>query len=194
MFRRRKKLPLPHLVRQWIWPRRGWKRAIVYYWHRLHRIPGTAESIAAGFGLGLACAFSPPIGAHAILHAALAWMFGANVIAALLGTLCVNPWTAPPIWYACYEVGTLILPPPVESNVGLAQFVAMFGALTRAMLALDGELFFRAVWPVFRPMLIGSIPLGLIAGFVAYFALVPVLRRIHLRRAHSRAGRTKGHE
>lgn len=193
MFRRRQKLPLHMKIRHWLWPRRGWKRAITYYWHRLHRIPGTAESIAAGFSVGLGCAFSPLLGTHAVIAAILAWALGGSVVAALIGTLAINPWTAPPVWFACYEVGVWLLPAVPDSHVGLAEFVAMFGALTHATAALDGELFGRAVWPVLRPMLIGSIPLGLAAGFVAYFALVPVLRRMHLRRANRRSGGTKDH-
>lgn len=176
-----------------MWPRRGWKRAITYYWHRLHRIPGTAESIAAGFAIGLGCGFSPLLGTHAVLAVAMAWAMGGSVIAALIGTLAINPWTAPPVWFASYELGAWLLPEAPDSHVGLTEFIAMFGALTRAAIALDGALFERAVWPVLRPMLIGSIPLGLAAGFVAYFVLVPVLRRIHLRRANKTAGR-KGNE
>jgi uncharacterized protein (DUF2062 family) len=194
MFKRRRKLKPHQRIRQWMWPRRGWKRAITYYWHRLHRIPGTAESIAAGFAIGVGCGFSPLLGTHALIAAAMAWAMGGSLIAAMIGTLSINPWTAPPVWFACYELGAWLLPEAPDSHVGLAEFAAMFGALTRSVIALDGALFERAVWPVLRPMLVGSIPLGLAAGFVAYFTLVPVLRRIHLRRANSRAGRTKGDE
>ena len=194
MFRRREKPPLLMRIRNWFWPRRGWKRAIAFYWHRLKRIPGTPESIAAGFACGLACAFSPLLGTHTILAALLAWGMGGSVIAALVGTLCLNPWTAPPVWYASYELGALILPGSDGHKAGIAEFVAMFGALTRSALSLNGELFMQAVWPVFRPMLVGSIPLGIVAGFVAYFALAPVLRRVQENRALKRGRRAEGHD
>lgn len=192
MFRRREKLPWYLRLRYWLWPRRGWKRAIAFYWHRLKRIPGTPESIAAGFACGLACAFSPLIGTHTILAVLLAWGMGGSIIAALIGTLVINPWTAPPVWYANYKVGVWILPGEDGALAGINEFLAMFGALTRSALALDGDLFMRAVWPVLRPMLVGSIPLGIIAGFVAYFALAPVLRQVQESRAQKRqAGRKK---
>ena len=41
MFRRRSKLNLRARLRQAVWPRAGWRRAAVYTYKRLIRLPGT---------------------------------------------------------------------------------------------------------------------------------------------------------
>lgn len=187
MFRRRDALSLSLRIRHWLWPRTGWGRAATYYWHRLQRIPGTPASIAAGFACGLAVSFSPLIGLHLLLGFGLAWALRASLLAAAIGTLLVNPWTAPAVWFSTYYVGTLLLPGEASFGSGLSKFVAMFVAMTEAALKFDLVLFERAVWPVFLPMLVGSLPVGLVVGFVTYFALEPVIRAVQARRAASRA-------
>ncbi|MDX2222266.1 MAG: DUF2062 domain-containing protein [Rhodospirillaceae bacterium] len=187
MFARRAAQPLFDRLRQWLWPRTGWGRAVSYYWHRLQRIPGTPASIAAGFACGVAVSFTPLVGLHLLLGFGIAWALRASLLAAAIGTLVVNPWTAPVVWFSTYYTGTLLLPGEASFGSGLTKFVAMFVAMTEAALKLDLVLFERAVWPVFLPMLVGSLPVGLVAGFVTYFALEPVMRALQARRVAKRA-------
>lgn len=187
MFARRDALSLSRRLRQWLWPRTGWGRAASYYWHRLQRIPGTPASIAAGFACGLAVSFTPLVGLHLLIALGLAWALRASLLASIIGTLAVNPWTAPVVWFSTYYVGTLLLPGEASAGLGLSKFVAMFVAMTEAALKFDLVLFERAVWPLFLPMMVGSLPVGLLVGFVTYFALEPVIRAFQARRAASRA-------
>src|SRR5579871_2119784 len=113
MFRRRSPLTVSARLRNWLWPSMGLRRTASYFWYRLHRIPGTPSSIAAGFAIGVGMAMSPLIGTHMVLSMALAWLVGGNLVAAILGTLTVNPWTAPPIWFTTYYIGRLMQGLPV---------------------------------------------------------------------------------
>ncbi|MCB2106895.1 MAG: DUF2062 domain-containing protein [Rhodobacteraceae bacterium] len=186
MFRRRMTLPLLTRVLHFMWPRTGWGRAVAYYWHRLQRIPGTPASIAAGFACGLGVSFTPFVGLHTILAFGAAWALRGSLLSAFIGTLLINPWTMPPIWISTYYFGTLLLPGTEYAAVPISQFIAMFGTMTRSLLRLDWPHFAENVLPIFWPMLVGGIPMGVAAGFVSYFLLEPPLRVLRARRAAKR--------
>jgi uncharacterized protein (DUF2062 family) len=189
MFRRRDQLPLLDRLRDLVWPRIGWMRTITYYWHRLQRIPGTPESIAAGFGCGMAASMSPAVGTHVMVGALLAYMVRGSVLASVIGTLVINPWTAPPVWFSTYYTGAFILGWDEYGHAGVSEFLKMFVGLSTAVLHLDVKLFFDSVWPVFLPMLVGALPVAVIVGFASYLILVPILRKLHVRRAAARTRR-----
>jgi len=180
MFRRRQILSLRAKIGGIFWPRIGWKRAGLYYWYRLHRMEGTSRSIAAGLAFGVAAAMTPFYGLHTIVALAVAWVFGANVVAAALGTFVNNPWTAPPIWFGTYYLGARILGGDVSSN---PNFINMFKHLTEAVWNVDMELFAESIWPVLKPMTVGCLPFALVSGFAIYFILEPIIRTMHLERA-----------
>jgi uncharacterized protein (DUF2062 family) len=180
MFRRRQKLSLRAKVGGIFWPRIGWKRASLYYWYRLHRMEGTSRSIASGLAFGIAAAMTPFYGLHTIVALAVAWVFGANMVGAAVGTFANNPWTAPPIWFGTYYVGAWMLGRDTSSN---PDFINMFKHLTEAVMNHDMELFAESIWPVLKPMAAGSVPFALVVGFGTYFLLEPVIRAMHLERA-----------
>lgn len=159
----------------------GWRRTGAYFWHRLQRIPGTPSSIAAGFACGTAIAMTPFYGTHIVTAGLMAWAIRANIFAAVIGAQTANPWTAPALWFGAYYLGAWMM------GINLADhppnFIHMFRGLTEAVLRVDLEMFMQRVWPIFWPMVVGSIPMGLVAGIVSYFALLPVLKTVHRRRA-----------
>jgi len=181
MFQRREKKSIWAKIRGIIWPRMGWMRTFSYFWHRLQRIPGTSSSIAAGFACGAAASMTPFYGTHILSGALLAWAIRGNIIASILGAQIANPWTAPPLWFAAYYVGAWMLGIDIAEHP--PNFVHMFKGLTEAVLHANMKMFVDSVWPVFGPMTLGSIPLGLIVGFGFYFALEPVLKTVQTRRA-----------
>ena len=182
MFRRRTPLTITARLRNYIWPSMGLRRTGRYFLRRLQRIPGTPSSIAAGFAIGVGVAISPIIGTHMILATALAWVMGVNIFAAIIGTLAVNPWTAPPIWFATYYLGRMMLGMPILGKANAPPFVSMFKGLTEAVLRLNARLFVSEVWPLLKPMLLGSIPLGIVTGVAIYAVLAPLLTTIEGRR------------
>jgi uncharacterized protein (DUF2062 family) len=180
MFRRRQKLSLRAKIGGFFWPRIGWKRAGLYYWYRLHRMEGTSRSIASGLAFGIAAAMTPFYGLHTVVAIAVAWVFGANMVAAAIGTLANNPWTAPPLWFGTYYAGTRMLGRDTSSN---PDFINMFKHLTESVFRRDVEMFAENIWPVLLPMAVGSIPFAIVIGFVTYLVLEPVIRAMHLERA-----------
>lgn len=165
-----------------MWPRTGWGRAVTYYWHRLQRIPGTPASVAAGFACGLAASMSPAVGTHVIVGMILAYGLRSSLVASVIGTLVINPWTAPPVWFSTYYTGAFILGWEEYGHVGVSAFIDMFVGLTQAVVQLDAPLFIQKVIPIFWPMLVGALPVALIVGFGSYLLLEPVLRKLQERR------------
>ncbi len=168
----------------------GWRRTLSYYWHRLQRIPGTASSIAAGFACGAAAAMTPFYGTHIITAGLVAWAVRGNVFAAVLGAQIANPWTGPPLWFGAYYLGAWMM--GIDLGDHPPDFVQMFKGLTEATLNFDIGVFRADVWPIFWPMIVGSVPMAIVAGIAAYFGLLPVLKAVQLERVLRRVGRRAG--
>src|SRR5262245_40083291 len=157
LFRRRNKLNLTDRLKETLWPRGGWSRALRYFGKRVLRLNGSPHTIAIGFAAGLFVAWSPLFGLHYALALACAFVVRGNMLASILGTTIGNPLTLPAMWALDYKVGELLL-----------------GAKHRRLpLHFEEESLahksFEALWPIFKPMFIGSIPLGLVSGAIAYF-------------------------
>jgi uncharacterized protein (DUF2062 family) len=169
-----------------MWPRAGWRRRGIYMAHRLRRLPGTPESIAAGFACGAAISFTPFIGLHFVLAALIAWLIGGNVIASAIGTAVGNPWSFPFIWAWIFSLGRWVL--------GVADVGALPEDLTMAFI-------FERPWKVLFPMIVGGIPTALVAwvGFywpvkraVAAYQQARRRARVHAyRRARQNRGKAK---
>jgi uncharacterized protein (DUF2062 family) len=142
----------------------------------LRGVEATPHSIAAGFAAGVAVSLSPLIGLHFVLGAALALLTRGNLLASALGTLVANPWTFPAIWLATYQVGAFLLPEHSAGQIGTETFERMAQGLAASILSLDMSLLGTTLWPLWLSMLIGSIPLGLIAWAATYGTLRWLLR------------------
>jgi uncharacterized protein (DUF2062 family) len=152
-------------------------RSLLRYLKSLRGIEATPHSIAAGFAAGVAVSLSPLIGLHLVLGAALALLTRGNLLASAVGTLFANPWTFPVIWLATYEIGASLLPGYSAGQLGTETFGRIAEDLTTAVLKLDLSLLASTIWPLWLSMLIGSIPLGLIAWVAIYSLLRWLLRR-----------------
>lgn len=199
MFRRRHPLPFLQWLQGLVWPRTGWRRFGVYHLKRLVRLPGTPHSIAVGVACGTAISFTPLIGFHLLGGVLLTLALRGNLLAGVAGTLIGNPWTLPFMWLASYEVGQFLLGDPSGATapapwasadlVGYGSAVgelAMTQGLVAAFERLLADISVLA-WPV----LVGSIPVGIVAGLAVYFPLVRVIaayqearRRRRERRRH----------
>lgn len=171
MFKRRIPLAPIQKLREWLWPRRGWFRAGMYVMHRLSRLPGSGYSIACGFAFGAAISFTPFVGLHIVLASALAWLFGGNVLAALVGTMIGNPWTFPFIWLGLYKLGNVILIRNGEYSHPPPDFSDVFVSLWEATLSFDVNGFAHGISTVILPMTIASIPFFILAWVASYFSM-----------------------
>lgn len=169
MFRRREELHPLQKLREWFWPRIGWKRASIYVWRRVWRLTGTPHTIAMGVAAGAFTAFTPFLGFHVAMALLIAWVFRGNFIAAAFGTMVGNPLSYPPIWIATYDLGNRILGMSGRPNVNLTEVLMSHKA-------------FDMILPVLVPMAVGSLPLGIAGAVVTYFVVKAAVSAYQLRR------------
>jgi uncharacterized protein (DUF2062 family) len=152
LFRSREKPDLWARLRTAMWPRVSWQRSLQYFRKRVLRLSGTPHSVALGVALGVSVACTPFFGLHTIIAIAIAFLVGGNLVAAALGTAFGNPLTYPFIWASTDLLGHLIVGGKAPHFRHLA--------------------WLKAPLAEFKPMLVGSVPLGLVAGLVAYIVVV----------------------
>ena len=140
---------------------------------RLDSLKGTPDEIAKGFATGVAMSFTPFVGFHLLLCIAITKLSGQNGVAAALGTLFGNPWTFPFIWLLTLHLGLLILGTDAPSQP--PEFKILFVEMFHNVLELDAKAFFKDIWPVFLPMLVGSMPVYIIVWAGIYEATKRVL-------------------
>lgn len=128
MFKRENSRNLFQKIREVLWPSMGWKRFGLYLKHRILRINDTPHNIALGLAIGAGVSFSPLMMTHLIQGGIFAFIFRANIPAALIGTIIGNPWTFPFIWYASLSLGSALFgligmpvdaSPPADVNLSM---------------------------------------------------------------------------
>lgn len=191
MFRSRVRPSVLLLVKRLIWPRSGWRRATEYLMHRVQRLPGTPYSIAAGLASGAAMSMTPFVGAHFFMAGGLAWLIRGNVIASAFGTIIGNPWTFPVIWILSHRLGTWMLGNAPDGPAEGHNFTNMFSALVRSLIEGDGTLFSTQVWPVWWPMILGSIPIALAVWAAVFMLCCRPIEVYQMRRRARRLSRQK---
>jgi uncharacterized protein (DUF2062 family) len=161
-------------MREFLWPRAGLVRALKYVAYRVRRLPGTPQSIAAGFACGAAVSFTPFLGLHFALGAGLAFLVGGNVIASAIGTAIGNPWTFPFIWSWIYTLGCWIL--------GKDENAALPGNLSLMWI-------FEHPWQVLYPMVVGGLPTAIVAWVIFFWPCYKAVQRYQdVRRARRERG------
>ncbi len=202
MFARRSKLTNVAKLRDFLWPRIGFRRSAKYVGHRLARLPGSPYAIAGGFAWGAAVSFTPFVGFHFLLGGVFSWFTRCSIIASAIGTAVGNPWTFPFIWAIVYGVGAKILRmddastgSPMES---LSLFFSKFWDLTGNTLLWVGgmidaseissggtlESLQQLAWTVFWPLFVGSLPVAALVWIVFYLPLKYLVAGYQTARRH----------
>lgn len=213
VFKRRTPQGWGEWLREQIWPKRGFRRAITYMWHRLRRLPDPPHRIARGVFAGTFVNFPPIFGFQFIGAAALAWVLRGNILAALLLTFLSNPITTPLIALVSLKLGHWMMGTPETLSMTLvfSSFARAGQDLWQNFLSIFGPR--EAHWAglyqfwhsLYLPYLIGSIIPGLITSAVLAWVTVPLLntyqnlqrkrlalRRLKLRQKLHEAGGAKG--
>jgi uncharacterized protein (DUF2062 family) len=177
LFRRRTQQDTLTRLRTAVWPSVSGSRSVQYFKKRVLRLAGSPHAVALGVGVGVAAGFTPFLGFHIIIALPIAWLLGANLVAAALGTAIANPLTIPFIWASTYRLGRLIVGGPSHFRHGGDVPVNL------------AEKSLHAIWPVIKPMLVGSIPLGIAAGIVAYVMVLLATRAFRAMRTERLAAR-----
>jgi len=168
LFRRRHKPTFIANLRSWVWPRSGWRRAGLYVWHRLARLPGTPHSIAAGFACGVAISFTPFLGLHILLGCALAYLVRGNMLATVIGTVAGNPWTFPLFFTLTGTIGAALLGTDMVAEIPVWDWDAIFMSPTD---------YFAGFLPVVFPLVVGAVPVATSAWFLVYLVFKSLITR-----------------
>ena len=174
-----------------LYPKGGWKRAFHYVKHRVRRLPDTPERIARGIWVGVFTTFTPFYGLHFLVAALLATIFRGNILASLMATFFGNPLTYVPIGVISLKTGHLILGTEFREGEHRSfggKFVDAADDLWENFMAIfsDGVADWHGIsvfWhEVFFPYMIGGILPGFVAGGIAYFLSLPLIRAYKNRR------------
>lgn len=203
IFKRRERPSMVSRLREMLYPRKGFWRGFGYIGKRMRRLPDSPHRIALGFACGAFASFTPLFTLHFFVAALIAWVLRGNVIAALFGTIVGNPISFPAIASTALWLGKLLLGREghgadfegvmtafgAGAQSAWSGIKALFGNgpadLTGLMLFLDD---------IFLPYLVGGTILGVVAAFVSYWVVGPLVnayqnrraRRIELRAAERR--------
>jgi uncharacterized protein (DUF2062 family) len=145
------------------------RRPIIHYLRRLLALNDTPERIAFAFALGVFLAFSPLLGLHTFLGLAIAFLFGLNRAAILVGLFINNPWTLVPIYGAASYLGGLLMGYPALDSLPELGWGQIF----------RGEFWQQVVqqWPVFIHVALGSAVLASIAAILSYLLALYFVRQ-----------------
>lgn len=178
MFKRRRPLTRRDKLREAFWPSMGVRRVLLYYQHRMGRLPGTPEFIAKGMAAGIAISFTPFIGFHLLLGAATCWLIRGSMLAMVLGSLIGgNFWTLPLIWIGTYKLGHFLMEGK-QSHVPhvLDKIVATDNFSFETLLHRPQQLLL--------PMTVGAAPCMVVSAALAYFLTWELVRKYKAARLH----------
>lgn len=187
LFRRRQRPGVLERMWVWLWPRRSWARSLRYVTHRIMRLKSSPHAVGLGCATGVFVSCTPLIGGQLALAGLLAYALRASVPAAMLATFFGNPLSWPLIWAATYAAGAQMIGDGAAT--GDADISARVDMLWHALAGQSPEMVAAAaafVWPLFKPMLAGSLPIGLAAGLLIYYIMRSLARSVQKRRARSK--------
>jgi uncharacterized protein (DUF2062 family) len=182
LFRTREKPDLWTRLRMALWPRVSWQRSIQYFRKRVLRLAGSPHSVALGVAVGVGVACTPFFGFHTVLALGIAFLVGGNLIGAALGTVFFNPLTAPFITAAAFRLGRMFVGGPKHFRSG--------GDVPANLV----EKLIHGAWPWFKQAAVGSIPLALICGLVAYIIVLVATSAFQTMRRERLAERRRQNE
>jgi len=136
---------------------------------RLLAVEDPPERIAIAFAVGVFFSFSPLFGLHTFLGLTVAFIFGLNRVALLLGLFVNNPWTLVPIYAAAIYVGGLFLGFPHMASVPEFAWKEVFQGRFWVQLARH--------WRLLLPLLLGSTILSFGFAAISYPVALYLMRR-----------------
>ena len=181
LFKRRDKRTKLKYIKDILFPKKGWRRALEYISYRLIRIPDTPHRIALGLSCGVFVSFLPIFGAHFIVGALLAYMIKGNIFASIIGTIVGNPITFPIIAGASINFGQYILG---QSSTDMDDISFNWEMFKDIFSFENFNWYFIKGFGVdiFLPYFIGGTIFGVIASLIFYFLFKRFVRAHQLRR------------
>ena len=141
------------------------RAALARWLERLLHIHDTPRRTAAAFALGVFIGFSPLLGLHTALGLGLAFAFGLNRVAVLLGVYVNLPWFLGPYYTVATLAGAAVLRRPLPPGL-----LGDFAALLEHWPPADLDRLVTLLRPLLWPYVAGSTLLAGLAAAVAYYA------------------------
>jgi uncharacterized protein len=183
LFRRRRPAGFLERVRVALWPRRSFARSARYVLLRLKRLRSSPHRIALGAAAGVFAIWTPFLGLQLLIAGIISGVSRGSILASLLSSFAGNPLTYPLIWFSTFNLGNALLGAQMSLRIVDLQGKAvalrdsmLAGSLDRTGAALE------ALWPLFKPMVIGALPLGGLAAFATYIGVRKMIAASNARR------------
>lgn len=193
MFDRRAPPTYAEQLRILLWPRTSWERSLRYVTLRLLRIRATPHQLALGCAIGVFASITPFVGMQMALAGVVAMLLQASFTAAMLGTLLGNPVVWAILWPATYSIGGSLL--GVSDGFDPIALKEHFGALWESVRQFSPDMIraaFDILWPIVKPMLVGSVPVGLALGGTIYL-ITRRAAKLHQSRRYRSVGYDSGY-
>ncbi len=151
------------------------RKRMLKFLTRLLNLNDTPRRIALAFAVGVFLAFSPLLGLHTLLGLILAFLFGLNRVAVLVGLFVNNPWTLVPIYGAAVYVGGMLVGFPAASTLPDFGWRQVWQSSFWLQLIRD--------WRVVKPLVLGSVILSVLASVLSYPLALFIIQKGKTRRA-----------
>ena len=157
-------------IKSFFWPTGGIKKACQDFFLKLVRLQDSPSAIALGFAFGVGISFTPFLGGHILLTLACSWIFKFNKVSSLLGTLIGTPWTLPFMIFMSYKTGLKLngLLIQLFPSLPLSSDIISQPFNLKNLYDHPGDFFF--------PTLIGSLPIGVLSGGVAFILIFSAIK------------------
>lgn len=183
LFKRAKAVGFGDRLRCLFWPRRSWTRSAQYVLLRLKRLPSSPHRIALGAAAGVFAVFTPFLGAQLMLAGVIAWVMRGSLLASFLASFVGNPLTYPIIWFATFNLGNVLI--GAKATTQLVDLRGKATALWDSIIngSLEGAAHaLESLWPIVKPMVVGSLPLGAFAAILCYVGVRRLIAAAQLRK------------
>lgn len=147
----------------------------------LLRVNDTPERTALAYAIGVFLAFSPFFGLHTILGIVVAFLFGLNRVAVIVGVYTNTPWTVVPFYAFATYFGRFFYQVPSD----LPFHIKDMGSI-EFWKKLISE--WSSLWPVLIPTFIGSLILSVVLALISYPIALRFIRAYQSKRTASERG------
>jgi len=154
----------------------GLRRLRTFLYHSVLHADDPPHRLALGAAIGMFTAFTPTVGFQMMLSVCLAWALRANKAIGLPVVWISNPATMIPMYYSCYQVGRLILGRPSVPGRWWAELTEPPPGWWSAL-----SFYWSRLIEIAQPLWVGSVVLGILAGYVTYYATYHVICAYRMR-------------
>ncbi len=191
VFKRGKPLSWSAWLREQVYPRGGFKRAVRYVVYRMRRLPDQPHRVARGVFAGSLIGFLPLPGLQFLAAWGAARLIRGNVLASLLATFNTNPVTTPFFAVLAMSLGHWIMGIEAPLNaeyIGSAfanagqdlwfNFTALFGPEKARWSGL-----YQFWHEIYLPYFIGALGPGILISGAGYYITIPLVEAYQKARA-----------